>query len=72
MFGCVCVQCGGVAGAQMHVARTVCRRAERAVIGLEDGTVPPVVGRFLNRYGVRAATGPACVFTLALLSCCPG
>lgn len=33
-----------------HVARTVCRRAERAVISLsESATVPDIVIRYLNR-----------------------
>lgn len=43
---------GGTAlGAQAHVARTVCRRAEREVIALaETGeTVPPLVITYLNR-----------------------
>lgn len=41
---------GGLAGATLHVARTVCRRAERAVVGLgpEAGVRPEVV-RYLNR-----------------------
>lgn len=48
---CVCVwaQSGGLASASLHVARTVCRRAERSVVSLAEGTVPPVVGRFMNR-----------------------
>ncbi|NNE43797.1 MAG: cob(I)yrinic acid a,c-diamide adenosyltransferase [Gemmatimonadetes bacterium] len=41
---------GGPAGATLHVARTVCRRAERAVVGLEDGDpLRPEVVRYLNR-----------------------
>ena len=40
---------GGEAGAWLHVARTVCRRAERRVVGLGDGAVEPVVVRYLNR-----------------------
>ncbi len=43
---------GSPAGAQLHVARTVCRRAERAVWALEDnspGTVPTDCLRYLNR-----------------------
>ncbi|MCJ7543945.1 MAG: cob(I)yrinic acid a,c-diamide adenosyltransferase [Phycisphaerae bacterium] len=37
----------------LHVARTVCRRAERAVVALADaaGPVPPAVLRYLNRLG---------------------
>lgn len=36
--------------AALHVARTVCRRAERKVISLADEVdVPPVVIRYLNR-----------------------
>jgi cob(I)alamin adenosyltransferase len=37
--------------AALHVARTVCRRAERRVIALEhDGVdIPPIVIRYLNR-----------------------
>ncbi|MBX6332439.1 MAG: cob(I)yrinic acid a,c-diamide adenosyltransferase [Gemmatimonadaceae bacterium] len=38
--------------AALHVARTVCRRAERRVIALQhDGSVeiPPIVVRYLNR-----------------------
>ena len=40
---------GGEAGAWLHVARTVCRRAELRVVGLGDGAVEPVVVRYLNR-----------------------
>lgn len=37
-------------GAALHMARTVCRRAERAVVGLGRATaVSPVIGRYLNR-----------------------
>ncbi|HEU4584650.1 MAG TPA: cob(I)yrinic acid a,c-diamide adenosyltransferase [Gemmatimonadaceae bacterium] len=36
--------------AALHVARTVCRRAERKVIALgDDVDVPPIVVRYLNR-----------------------
>jgi cob(I)alamin adenosyltransferase len=36
--------------AALHVARTVCRRAERAVIALQrEAEVPPVVLTYLNR-----------------------
>ena len=41
---------GGVpAGAAFHVARTVCRRAERAIVGLGAGTVDPDVLVYMNR-----------------------
>jgi len=42
---------GGTAkAAALHVARTVCRRAERAVIALQrDTEVPPIVVVYLNR-----------------------
>jgi cob(I)alamin adenosyltransferase len=37
-------------GALLHVARTVCRRAERSVVGLaRDRAVDPVVLAYLNR-----------------------
>ena len=42
---------GSPAGAQLHVARTVCRRAERAIVGLLDAQ-PELAGRvipYLNR-----------------------
>jgi cob(I)alamin adenosyltransferase len=35
--------------AALHVARTVCRRAERRVIALTDEEIPPVVIVYLNR-----------------------
>lgn len=35
--------------AALHVARTVCRRAERRVIALVDDDIPPVVVVYLNR-----------------------
>jgi cob(I)alamin adenosyltransferase len=38
-----------VAGALLHLARTVCRRAERRVIGLGAGAVDPVLIIYLNR-----------------------
>lgn len=38
---------GAPAGAALHVARTVCRRAERAVVGL--GEVEPELLAYLNR-----------------------
>ena len=41
---------GGHAGATLHLARSVCRRAERAVVPLvRDGVTDPAVGVFLNR-----------------------
>jgi cob(I)alamin adenosyltransferase len=40
---------GSPAGSWLHVARTVCRRAERRVIGLGPGAVEPIVIVYLNR-----------------------
>jgi cob(I)alamin adenosyltransferase len=40
---------GSAAGALLHVARTVCRRAERRVVSLGEGAVDPVVIVYLNR-----------------------
>jgi cob(I)alamin adenosyltransferase len=42
---------GGVpAGALLHVARTVCRRAERQVVGLADrAEIDPITIEYLNR-----------------------
>lgn len=41
---------GGSAGSLLHVARTVCRRAERRVVGLSDEIeVHPGVIEYLNR-----------------------
>jgi cob(I)alamin adenosyltransferase len=40
---------GGHAGAALHLARAVCRRAERAVLALGAGAVEPVVVQYLNR-----------------------
>jgi len=40
---------GCPAGAQLHLARTVCRRAERSVLLLERDQVEPVVIVYLNR-----------------------
>ncbi len=39
---------GGPAGAALHVARTVCRRAERRMVAL-DPPVDPVLLRYVNR-----------------------
>ena len=38
---------GTSAAAHLHLARTVCRRAERRVLALGDAD--PVIGRYLNR-----------------------
>lgn len=40
---------GSVDGASLHVARTVCRRAERGVVGLGAEQVEPDVLEYLNR-----------------------
>ena len=40
---------GTQAGAAFHVARTVCRRAERSVLALPGDAVEPVVIVYLNR-----------------------
>ncbi|MFN2378256.1 MAG: cob(I)yrinic acid a,c-diamide adenosyltransferase [Candidatus Binatia bacterium] len=41
---------GGAAAAMLHVARTVCRRAERAVTALvRSGATSPDTARYLNR-----------------------
>lgn len=41
---------GSLLGAQLHVARTVCRRAERRVVALAaETTLRPDVVRYLNR-----------------------
>jgi len=41
---------GGNAGALLHVARTVCRRAERRVVSLSEKIeVNPIVIEYLNR-----------------------
>ena len=40
---------GQPAGAALHLARTVCRRAERAVLSLGKDAVEPVVLIYLNR-----------------------
>src|SRR6185295_3444965 len=39
---------GTPAGAALHVARTVCRRAERRMVGLNP-PVDPVLVRYINR-----------------------
>jgi len=40
---------GATCGAWLHVARTVCRRAERNVVGLGPGAVEPLIVQYLNR-----------------------
>ncbi|AHF15548.1 cob(I)yrinic acid a,c-diamide adenosyltransferase [Niabella soli] len=41
---------GSVPVAQLHIARCICRRAERLVVGLsETSPVEPVVPKYLNR-----------------------
>jgi cob(I)alamin adenosyltransferase len=40
---------GTTKAAALHVARTVCRRAERRVIALADEEIPPIVVIYLNR-----------------------
>src|SRR5262245_5374981 len=40
---------GSPAGASFHVARTICRRAERSVVALGDNAVEAAVLVYLNR-----------------------
>jgi cob(I)alamin adenosyltransferase len=40
---------GSPSGAALHVARAVCRRAERHIVDLGAGAVPPVVLTYVNR-----------------------
>ncbi|ETW08898.1 ATP:cob(I)alamin adenosyltransferase [Aphanomyces invadans] len=40
---------GGLASCQLHVARAVCRRAERRVVSIGGDDVDPVVIQYLNR-----------------------
>jgi cob(I)alamin adenosyltransferase len=40
---------GAPAGARLHVARTVCRRAERHIVALGPGGVEPVLLAYVNR-----------------------
>ena len=40
---------GSTASASLHLARTVCRRAERAVLALGPDAVEPIVLAYLNR-----------------------
>ena len=56
---------GSPSGAALHVARTVCRRAERAVVGLGETAVEHEVVAYINRLSdllfvlARAANGRA-------------
>jgi cob(I)alamin adenosyltransferase len=40
---------GGTAGASLHVARTVCRRAERSIVALGPATLEPELLTYMNR-----------------------
>ena len=41
---------GGPTGGKLHLARTICRRAERGVVGLARKVpLDPVIGTYLNR-----------------------
>lgn len=40
---------GSAAGATLHLARTVCRRAERRIVGLGRDAVDPVLIAYVNR-----------------------
>jgi cob(I)alamin adenosyltransferase len=40
---------GSPAGAALHVARTICRRAERAIVGLGPDAVEPELLIYVNR-----------------------
>ncbi len=40
---------GSMAAASLHVARTVCRRAERAIVGLGAGAFEPDLLTYVNR-----------------------
>ena len=40
---------GSMAGAQLHLARTVCRRAERRIVGLGAGEVDATLITYMNR-----------------------
>jgi cob(I)alamin adenosyltransferase len=40
---------GSTCGAWLHLSRTVCRRAERRVVGLGEDAVEPIVVVYLNR-----------------------
>lgn len=40
---------GTVSGAELHLARAICRRAERAVLAIGEGAAEPVLVVYLNR-----------------------
>jgi cob(I)alamin adenosyltransferase len=40
---------GAPAGAQLHLARTVCRRAERRIVALGSEAIDPVLLVYINR-----------------------
>jgi len=40
---------GSTAGAALHIARTVCRRAERSIVGLGSDAVEPELVIYVNR-----------------------
>ena len=40
---------GSAAGAALHQARAVCRRAERRIVGLGSNSVEPDILRYINR-----------------------
>jgi len=40
---------GGIGGAVLHMARAVCRRAERKIVGLGLEAVPPDLLKYVNR-----------------------
>ena len=40
---------GSQAGATLHLARTVCRRAERRIVGLGPEAIDPVLVAYINR-----------------------
>ena len=46
---CFILAGGSQAGASLHVARTVCRRAERTVVALGTAHVEPAILTYLNR-----------------------
>lgn len=42
---------GTEAGAHLHLARTICRRAERALLACQQHTPDPEITKYLNRLG---------------------